>query len=207
MNLLIVAATEAELSPFLARHGIVPEGWCALGGHRVWVSFTGVGPVAAAFHIQRLIGAIRPDRIVQTGICGAYDGSGLEIGQTVAVVRERPADLGAVRDGRFHDIFADNRPIAGSLPLPGDYPQVAGFTVGTAGSPLAGELQAVFAGDRAAVETMEGFSLFYVCSRLGVPFAELRTVSNRVSDEPGLWDIPLAVRNLAGALTELLSKP
>jgi nucleoside phosphorylase len=206
MKILVVAATEAELSPFIARLGITPEAWCTLDGHRVQVSFTGVGPVAAAFHIQRLIGETRPDLVVQAGICGAYDGSGLQIGQIVAVVRERPADLGAVRGGRFHDIFPDNRPIAAPRLLPGDYPSVAGFTVGTAGSPFVGELRTVFSDDRAVVETMEGFSLFYVCSRLGVPFAELRTVSNRVSDEPGRWNIPLAVARLADALIDTLSK-
>jgi nucleoside phosphorylase len=206
-RIVIVAAVEAELTPFLSRHGIVPGEWCAVGRHLVRVSFTGVGPVVAAFHIQRLIGTDKPERIIQAGICGAYDGSTLEIGQIVQVIRQRPADLGAVRQGRFHHIFPENRAIVNPYPLPGDYPQVAGFTVGTAGTPLAGELQAVFADDRAAVESMEGYSLFYVCERYGIPFAELRAVSNRVWDERSRWDIPLATARLAEALTEILARP
>lgn len=205
MKVLIIAATCVELAPFTARIGIEPGAWCALGAHRIRVGLTGVGPVAAAFGIQRLAAEVKPALIVQAGICGAYAGAGLAIGQTVEVGRERLADLGAMRDDRFETVF-DNGPLDNPYRLPGGYPRVAGFTAATAASPLAERWLALYPDDRAAVETMEGYALFYVCGRLGIPFGELRAVSNRVGGPPDEWDIPAATAALAGALTEVLDK-
>lgn len=202
MNLLIVAALEAELAPFRAQTGIAPENWTDFGPHRVWLAFTGVGPVAAAFHIQRLIGKLRPDRVIQAGVCGAYAHTELRVGQTVEVVRERLADLGAMFGTEFRALFPEQgaleNPHGGKTGLP----PVSGLTVGTGSHPCVDQFLTRFADECPAVETMEGYSLFYVCRQMDVPFTELRAVSNPVSPTREGWDLPLATRELAAALRE-----
>jgi futalosine hydrolase len=197
-KVVIAAAVEAELAPFIERYGTRS------------VVFTGVGPVAAAFGVRQLAVRENPDLIIQAGICGCYEGSGLGVGEVVEVVRERLADLGAVRDGRFCNPFAEGAPIENPYRLPrgsrAEYPEVAGFTVSTAAGPLTEQMLTLFAGDKPAVESMEGFSLFYVCKQLGIPCAQLRAVSNRVGDDRARWNIPLATRNLADALTGVLTR-
>lgn len=206
-KLLIVAAVKEELAPFLKKTGIAPGCWSPFGAHRVWIAFTGVGPVAAAFHIQRLVSRLSPDAVVQAGIAGAYPGCGLEVGQTVQVVRERLADLGILIDGAFSDDFSTNEAIDNPHTFPAlPFPRVAGFTVSLGCSPLTDRLLAAYPADRAAVESMEGFSLFYVCRQLNVPFLELRTVSNAVAPERDSWDLPLAFDRLAQALAAALER-
>jgi nucleoside phosphorylase len=203
-RILVVAAVEAELAPFLAQTQVEAGVWCPVGNHEVLVAFTGIGAVAATFHIQRLLQQHTPDRIIQAGVAGAYPESGLTVGQTVQVVRERLADLGTVTGGRFSNPFAENQPLE-NPPIPTlPYPPVAGFTVNTGCADHFPQLLTLFADDRAAVETMEGYTLFYVCGQVGIPFLELRTISNLVTPNRDSWNLPLATENLATALTSTL---
>jgi futalosine hydrolase len=205
MNILITAAVEAELSPFQQRTGIVPGRWHTVGRHRVRLSFTGPGPVSATYHIQRSVGELHPDWVIQAGVAGCYADSGLDVGQTVEVVRERLADLGAMVEGEFTDIFPEEGALDNPHRFPvAEYPQVAGLTVSTGSHPCIGQIRALYAADRPAVETMEGYALFYVCRHSDVPFLELRTVSNLVSPDRGSWNLPLAAENLAEALIRYL---
>ena len=206
MKLLLTAAVAAEMAPFEALTGITPGIWHPLGPHRVWLTLTEVGPVAAGYHIQRLIGELHPDWVIQAGVAGAYAGTGLEVGQTVEVVRERLADLGAMIEGKFTELFQEET-LENPHRFPGiDYPPVTGLTVNTGCHPQIDEILTLFAADRPAVETMEGYALFYVCRQMGVPFTQLRTVSNRVSPERSSWNLPLATQNLAAALIKTLGK-
>lgn len=206
-RIIIVAAMEIEMAPFMEKAKIIPNTWCTVGKHQVWLSFTGVGPVAATYNIQRLMYQLYPDMIIQAGVCGCYEDSGLEVGQTVIVVKDRLADLGVMLDGKFADIFPENRELETSYRFPGvDYPEVAAFTVSVGCSPLVPEFRHLFHNDEAAIETMEGYGLFYTCRQTGVPFLQLRTVSNKVADERSSWNIPLSTKNMAVALLETLEK-
>lgn len=206
-RIIVVAAIEIELAPFIARTKAVPDTWSTVGKHQIWVSFTGVGPVGATYHIQRLMYQLYPDMIVQAGLGGCYENSGLEVGQTVQVVKDRLADLGVMLDGKFADIFPENREIDNPHRFPGlTYPEVAGFTVNTGCAPIVPEMQNLFHNDEAAVETMEGYSLFYVCRQTGVPFLQLRTISNKVAQERSSWNIPLSTKNMANELIATLEK-
>ena len=206
-RILIVAAVETELAPFIACQKMTVERWCVFGGHSVWLSFTGVGAVASAYHILRLANRLSPDLIIQAGVGGCYEGSGLAVGQTVQVVKERLADLGVILDGKFTNVFPENRALENPHRFPElDYPEAAGFTVNTGCAPHIDGIRKAFHDDNAAVETMEGFSLFYVGIQTGIRFLQLRTISNRVSPDRSSWDIPLSTANLAAALLETLNR-
>ena len=60
----------------------------------------------------------------------------------------------------------------------------------------------------AVVESMEGAALHYVSLQAGVPFLQLRSVSNAVGvRDKTKWDIKLAINRLNEALIALLTNP
>lgn len=198
-RIIVVSATEKELADFTAS-GPPPSGWYNRGRHEVMTAFTGIGPVAATFAIQELVHAHRPELIIQGGICGYYPHSGLAVGQTVLVESEKLADLGAVFPDGFRDIFPDNRIIFNPYDYVLPYKRAAGFTVSS------GATRNLPAGIAAEVESMEGYALFYTCTRMEIPFLEIRTVSNKVSVDRSGWNIPLATKNLAAALNDIVDR-
>lgn len=60
----------------------------------------------------------------------------------------------------------------------------------------------------AGLENMEGFALAYGCAVAGVPFVELRAVSNAVGARPPeAWDLPGALNALGQAARRLFAEP
>lgn len=52
---------------------------------------------------------------------------------------------------------------------------------------------------------MEGAAFFYACLLAGVPFLQIRSISNRVEPRNRTaWDIPSAIQNLNQTLMEML---
>ncbi len=61
---------------------------------------------------------------------------------------------------------------------------------------------------QAGLENMEGFALAYGCAVAGVPFVELRAVSNAVGARPPeSWDLPGALKALGQATQRLFADP
>ncbi len=198
-EILIVSATSQEIAPFLTLSGTAPEARTRIAGHAVRVCSTGVGVVAATFHIRQLTAQYNPALIVQAGIGGAYPDASLNVGDTVTVGTETLADLGVCYPEGFRNRFPEDRTLVNPDEYPElPFPRVRGNTVSCACSPL------VQKGD-AAIESMEGYALFYVCTRLGIPFLELRTVSNLVSTDRSSWNPAAATASLALALEETLT--
>ena len=55
------------------------------------------------------------------------------------------------------------------------------------------------------IETMEGATFFYICSRENIPFLALRAISNKVEPRnKNNWNIALALNNLSEKLNEVL---
>ena len=55
------------------------------------------------------------------------------------------------------------------------------------------------------IETMEGATFFYICSRENIPFLALRAISNKVEKRnKNNWNINLALNNLSEKLIEVL---
>jgi futalosine hydrolase len=54
------------------------------------------------------------------------------------------------------------------------------------------------------IETMEGATFFYICSRENIPFLAVRAISNRVEKRNReSWNIALALDNLSVKLIEI----
>ena len=174
----------------------------------------GVGKAAAAMRATELLVRARPAWLLLVGVCGAYPGSGLEVGALCVVGGDRLADegielgagefrgiaaMGLGAEGPFLAEAARTRAIAGRLGIR----EVAGATVSTC-SACDERSRALEGRSGAQVETMEGAAVLLVCQHLGVPAVQLRVVSNRTgAREAAGWDLHGALRRLHAAVRGL----
>lgn len=215
MDILLVAATELEVRPILTR--LAATGF-ARNGHQIQCLTTGVGQVATCFALAEYLlrPHAAPGAVIQAGIGGVFDEL-YPLGAVVQVERDCFGDLGIEENGRFATLFeagfaaANERPytdgwlvnetvLLDKLPLP----QVKAVTVNkVSDSPL--QRQQLLNGFGPAVESMEGAAFHYVCLMQGLPFVQLRAISNAVGQrDKAHWDIPTAVDNLSTAVLQLI---
>ncbi|MFN0035719.1 MAG: futalosine hydrolase [Saprospiraceae bacterium] len=213
MHLLLVAATPFEIAPTLAwletHFQQTSEGVFEKENLAVQTLVTGVGSTATAFRLGHFFAQSRPDWAINAGIAGAF-GVELNMGDVVQVVSERFGDLGVEEsDGRFTDLaelgFAPNAVFQNpNEPLP-NLPQAMGLTVNKVHGTAASIQKIREKYPDAQVESMEGAAFFYACLAAGVPFAEIRSISNRVEPRNrDAWDLPLAVQHLNEVLVGML---
>lgn len=181
---------------------------------RCAVAAVGVGPAAAAAGTARLLALAEAAGTPYHGVLSAGIGGGLpgraDVGATVLGARSVAADLGAESPHGFLPIeelgfgtsafAADDDLLAllrAALPhaMVGDVLTLATVT-GTAGT--AARLAA--AHPAAVAEAMEGYGVACAAAGAGVPFAELRTVSNAVGPrDRSAWRLPDALAALTAA--------
>ena len=181
MKLLFLAAVDFELDAALRA--------CArsdAGSDAVFVT-GGVGAAAAREALERAFRSGIPfDRVVNVGVAGSGTPL-LPVGAVAHVVSERHGD----REGSL-------------LRNPAPWPEL-GFLPQATGRTLQ-ELDDRWRREPADIESMEGAAFFECCLRQGVPFAEIRAVSNQVGErDHARWDIPLALKNLQTALETFLN--
>ncbi|SDT72229.1 futalosine hydrolase [Actinoplanes derwentensis] len=204
--ILVVTAVNAEAEAFRA----------LLDPEKIVVEAAGVGPAAAAAGTARLL-ASRPYRaVLSAGIAGGFPGRA-DVGSLVIGVRSIAADLGAESPDGFLPIeelgFGSSvleadpslvKALCAALPeaAPGDILTLATVT-GTAGT--TDRLAARF--PHAVAEAMEGYGVAVAAEGAGVPFAELRAISNPVGPRNrAAWrmaDAFAALRTAAPALNTL----
>lgn len=202
MRVLVVVATEPELTA-------VKTG--PVGPHEVEVLITGVGMVATAARTARVLAERRVDLAFNFGVCGTLDRS-IPLGEVVHVVEDQLSELGA-QDG---DAFL---PIE-HMGLPAQWKftntaapvnqalnalrRVRGVTVNT----VHGQTDAIARVIQRLgpdVETMEGAAFAFACEQAGVPYAQVRAVSNMVERRNrSAWRLDLAIANLHAAMKRIL---
>jgi futalosine hydrolase len=213
MSILLCAATEGELKPtldYIRQHQL--EG-------RVEVLITGVGLTAATYGLTRRLATRRPSLIIQAGVAGALNPE-LALAEVVRVRSEVIGDEGVKENGQFHSLFelglagTDNPPfLAGRLVNKGIEPYntaqlrvVDGVTVNQVSTD---EEQISYYRDRlgAEIETMEGAALHYTALMEGVPFLQLRAISNYIGErDKRNWKLAEAINRLNEELQTLLTK-
>ena len=177
LDLLVCAATSIELAVF-GTPGVSQDSF-----------LTGVGiPLALA---QTLTEArrLRPKRLLNIGIAGAYPSSGLQIGDIVIGQSEKYGDVGfGLPDAPgFRHIGESQWGAFYQMPLPltpfADFPAPhlgLGCTVNACtGTEAVGRLRETLF--QAHFETMEGAAVAQAGQMLGIPVCEIRAISNFAS--------------------------
>lgn len=190
MKLLVVTAVPAERDALAA-------------GSEVIVA--GIGTAAAASATSAALAKGRYDLVISAGIAGGFD---IPPGTVAIASRIVHADLGIETSDGFEPI---GTPV---LDVPPDVvADLAARTNGVTGPVLtvstvtgtavtAAALRARY--PDAVAEAMEGFGVATAAAQRGVPFAEVRAISNLVGprDRPS-WRIPEALAALGKAFEEI----
>jgi futalosine hydrolase len=219
-KILLTAATLPEIAPvldWLRVHFRQEEnGIFHFGGRAIIPCITGIGLTATAWHLSRALLTVRPHWAIQAGIAGAFDRN-LALGDVVSVVSEQLCHLGAEeQDGSITDVFdlglmspdeppffqkKLHNPAAASAAF---LPTVHGLTVHTVHGQSASVEKARQKYPEVQIESMEGAAFFYGCLSEGLPFVEIRSISNYVeARNRAAWDIPLAIGRLNKVLIDL----
>lgn len=204
MHILLVAATSFEIQPITdyLQSNILPQ-------HRVEVLITGVGMLQTGYVLTRRLCTSRFDLLLQAGIGGSFSRS-LSPGQVVLVEREVIGDLGVEEQGRFRDVVDMGFAGADVLPYRGGWlvnsgidrwgwlglPLVAGNTINevTTRPARIADLEQKYG---VHVESMEGAAFHYVALQEGIPFLQLRAVSNYVGErDKSKWRLQEAIAAL-----------
>jgi futalosine hydrolase len=223
--MLIVAATAAEIDPLLAALKQRSDCGdrlraCARGNHDIDVLTTGVGMVATAVWSSRVLATHEYNVALNLGVCGSFDPA-IPAGAVAHVVSEELPEMGAETDDRFltlHDLkllgqddfpFRHGRLM--NVEPPGidalrRLPQVRGITINT----VHGNERSIAAVRQRCdpqVETMEGAAFMYACLVRGIPFAEVRAVSNIVEKRNrAAWKLGEAIDNLSTAALRIIDQ-
>lgn len=214
MPLLIVTAVDAEAAA--VRHGLT-----ATPGTPPEVVAVGVGAAVAAAATSRQLAlaasAGRPYQgVLSVGIGGGFAGR-IDLGQTTVATRSVAADLGAQSPDGFLslDELGFGSAVAATDErltswLRAALPQAVPGAVLTVNTVTGSAATAATLADRypdATAEAMEGFGVAVAARLFGLPFAELRTISNPVGPrDRAAWRIPPALAALTDAAAALTGR-
>jgi futalosine hydrolase len=186
MRALVVVAVEAERAAVLT------------GAPSAEVVVCGVGPVAAAAATARALDG--HDAVLSLGVAGGFDRDrGTLIGSAAVA-----ADLGVEGDQRVdvldvlpNRLEADPDLLAAAVRQVPDADVGELLTVWTVTGTAATTDRLRAAHPLAVGEAMEGFGVAWAARAAGVPFLEVRTVSNRIGPrDRDAWDLPGALERL-----------
>jgi futalosine hydrolase len=187
---------------------------------------SGIGKANAAHAATILIERYSPSMIISFGIGGAYPSSGLQIGDIAVAEREIYVDEGILLKDGFHTLETIGIPaaVSGGRRYFNDYPadrslgekalKAAAFVADAASGRFATVSSSSGTKKRALeierrfdviCENMEGAAVAHICRIHGIPFIEIRGISNIVEDrDVGKWDKNLAAQRCQEALINFL---
>jgi futalosine hydrolase len=201
MRILVVAATAREAESVRA----------ARFRQEADILVTGVGMVATAAQTSRALAQTRYNLALNFGICGSFDRA-LGPGSVVHVVRDRIAELGAEDDETFVEFEVLQLPgepvfVNAAPPSSAALDALRSVTAITVNTVHGNERSIAAVVQRFApqVESMEGAAFMYACLINGVPFAQVRAVSNIVERRNrDAWKIGEALDSLGRAASSIL---
>lgn len=192
MRIVITSATTAEWMPSFVEINDLYTG----KSKRLKLQFyqSGVGLLASSVAITRLALEERPDLIIQAGIAGSFSKKIIPP-QVVVVNNEMLGDTGVEEKGNWNDLFdlkleKNSYPPFEKRKLPNPWlkqynllnlPIVDGLTVNQI-TTQPNRINTLKKKYGAHVESMEGASLHYVGRETGIPFIQIRAISNFVGE-------------------------
>ncbi len=203
MSILIVAATKLEVQPFLYLN---PDAEYLI---------TGVGAATTVFQLMNHIQNNKYDFILQVGLAGTYTNE-LILGESVIVEKDCFADLAVWENKKIISVYDLGLNNPNEAPFENGWlvnhhisvnltqaKIVKGVTVNLLTDDLkyVNEMKLKF---DAAIESMEGAALHYVCIQKKIPFLQIRGISNKVGERDKLkWNFKEAIQSSNQLLSEI----
>ncbi len=231
MHILLVSATKKEIEPILAK---MEEEQHILASrltrynflnHSVDVLITGVGMVATAFWMGKIVSNGNYDFILNCGLAGSFNNS-LLLGEVVNVTEDYFIEMGAETENNFIPLadlgFLDEKDLPNTAkgisckydfenPALTSIKKVNGITVNKVHGTTASihrdiALYHSIHGKPAITESMEGAAFLYACLSEKTPCVQLRAISNYVEQRnTANWNSELAIKNLNTKVLEVMN--
>ncbi|MGF1573902.1 MAG: futalosine hydrolase [Sumerlaeia bacterium] len=182
---------------------------------------TGIGGLNSAVSLVQFLEHQTPTGVLNIGLAGASNSASLEISRLVLAEEEWFADLGVRTEDDDFGLEEIGFPLVKDQAKPWNrvgideanttefakclsVPKRPFITVNQCSGSL-GVAQKRESKFPACVENMEGATLAAVCNRYGVPFVELRAISNLMGNrDKSAWDFKNSFQNLAHAVQALV---
>lgn len=205
MKILIVAATTLEIEDTINKET------------NTEVLITGIGTPATIYMLTKKLNNSSYDLVIQAGIAGSFTNT-YTLGEVFTVKEDAFADLGVEEKGNLLNTFdmgfdhKDIFPYANGwlvnkniLLQQCSLPAVTAVTVNKI-TDNALQNKLVHKKYHAEIESMEGAAFHYVCLQLGVPFIQLRSISNYIGErDKKKWKVKSAILNLNTALQKMIA--
>ena len=192
MKILIVTATKQEIS--------------LVGDRSIEILITGIGIPNTILNLTRHLNKIRYDLIINIGVCGSFH-KGYMIGDVVEIIKDQFSEIGYEDNEGFQ--FFDNSfqlDTVFEVPPKTKLASVNGITVNTVHGNEE-SIKNVILKINPDVESMEGAACMMVSERFGIPFMQIRGISNHVEQRnTDNWDLDLAIINVNMELDNIISK-
>ncbi|WP_298298735.1 futalosine hydrolase [Hydrotalea sp.] len=190
MKIWITAATDIEIQ--IARETLSNQ------QHQNSTSIhflsTGVGMLLSAVQLTKLVVTEQPDLIIQAGIAGSFQPN-LMPAQVVVVKKEILGDTGVLEYNQWKDIFdlgwipKNSPPFTNGCIINSNLnqwnimalPEVSGISVNEISTDEQ-RIQQRIHQYAPHIETMEGIALHYVAGSFGIPYLQIRAISNIVGE-------------------------
>jgi futalosine hydrolase len=202
MKILVVAATEMEIAPFVAQNTIAD------------ILITGVGVPACMYALTKRLLQNKYDFVIQAGIAGTFKNQ-YPLGQTFAVKSDLFADLGIQEKDQFFTLFEKGFANENAFPNTNGRMEntnenyfsskpVNAITINTVSDSLA-QSELYKKKYDADIESMEGAAFHYVCILEKIPFLQIRSISNFVGERVKTnWKMKEAIDSLNENLIRII---
>jgi futalosine hydrolase len=212
-NILVVAATAFEINPFLNQ---LQNG--KFNGKNIDVLVSGIGLTASTYRLVKQLQLKKYELVIQAGVAGCFD-TNIPLGTVVVINKETIADQSVVELNKLKTLFElklvpqDQHPYKkGWLINPHKellkktkLKIVSGISVNqiSTSKKIIKFYRELF---NPVTESMEGAALHYVCLSEGVPFVQLRSISNYIGERNKKnWNMNDSIINLNGTLIRLIN--
>jgi futalosine hydrolase len=194
MKILVVAATEMEIAPFMAQNT------------KTDVHITGVGAPACMYALTKCLLQNKYDFVIQAGIAGTFKNQ-YPLGQTFAVKTDLFADLGIQEKEQFFTLFEKGFVNENAFPNTNgrmentnenyfSLKSVNAITINTVSDSLA-QTELYKKKYDADIESMEGAAFHFVCLQEKISFLQIRSISNFVGERVKTnWKMKEAIDSL-----------
>lgn len=225
MYILIVSATSLEIDPMLKNFELLKKKESNLTFYKyrdfdIDVLITGIGMVATAYYLGKILQSYKYDIAINAGIAGCFD-KNIALGEVLNITSDSFSELGAENGEYFLSLVdlklieEDSFPFS-NLELINDSVlkseivnqliKVKGITVNT----IHGNeenIEKIKKRFNPVTESMEGAAFMYACKLQNLKHIQIRSVSNYVEKRnKEAWNIPLAINNLNKILIEILDE-
>ena len=216
MNCLLVSATPFEIAPFLEKWN---QNKAPHPDLKLDVLVSGIGLTATAYAVTRQLQLKKYDWAIQAGIGGCFNRE-LPLGSVVTVGRDTLADQGVLENKTFKTVFDMKLAPENKFPYTKGWlvnphkdllkktglKTVKGISINeiTTGGPRTRLLEEKYG---AVAESMEGAAFHYACLMEGLPFVQVRSLSNYIGERnKAKWKMKEAIAALNEVLEELIKK-